>query len=149
MGAQCKERSVDTPLRSRLHRRVSAVVASIVLEARQQRSRGSVAKIVRNGSPALREAGQVHQVEALAALESSQVGNDRFGGKGLLQGNEACESEDRVVEVAFAGAVLKAAVGIQGSVQESSDEIAGLTERPRREPRHLQHSEPQTHCTIP
>jgi hypothetical protein len=37
----------------------------------------------------------------------------------------------------------------QLGLQEVGNEIPRLTELLRRESRHLQHFEPQTHCTIP
>src|SRR5712691_5540518 len=89
------------------------------------------------------------EVEAPAVTEPSEVRSDCLRWHGFLKGDESLQPENRVVEVAVAGAVLKPAVGIQATVQERGDEIPGLTELLRRQPRDLQHFEPQTHCTIP
>ena len=48
----------------------------------------------------------------------------------------------------IAGAILEAAVRMPLFEQKMLDEIARVTERLRRQPRDLQHFEPQTHDTI-
>jgi hypothetical protein len=70
-------------------------------------------------------------------------------GQVSAQGNKPFESEDGVVKVANAGAVLESPIGILLSAEEIGDKVGALTQQFGRQPRDLQHFEPQTHCTSP
>ena len=89
------------------------------------------------------------EVETGAIAEPVQVRGGLFDGKVFLQGDERVEAEDGVVEIARAGAILKAAVRVHTLAQEGRDEVARLTELLGRQPGDLQHLESQTHCTSP
>ena len=103
----------------------------------------------RSAAHAARQAGEVDEVETGAVAESVEVGGGLCDGKLFLQGDERVEPEDGVVEIARAGAILKAAVRVHTLAQEGGDEIARLTELLGRQPGDLQHLESQTHCTSP
>ena len=60
--------------------------------------------------PASRQTRQVDEVESIATAEAGQVALDPVDGKLLLEGHQAFEGEDGVVEVALAGPVAGAAV---------------------------------------
>ena len=74
----------------------------------------------------------------------------RFLGRHLfLQRDQRIQTEDGVIEIACAGAVLETAIRIGVGAQERRDEIARLTQLLGRQPGDLQHLESQTHCTSP
>jgi hypothetical protein len=127
---------------------VAAVTAPEGLEAGENRPRGQAGRIGRKPRPGAGEAGQVHEVQPVAVPEATKVRGDADSRHLGLQGDEAFDAEDGVVEVALARAILETAVRVQPPGEERRDETGGLTELLRREPRHLQHFEPQTHCTI-
>ena len=89
------------------------------------------------------------EVETGAVAEPVEIRGRPCDGKVFLQGDERVEAEDGVIEVARAGAILKAAVGVHTLAQEGRDEIARLTQLLGRQPGDLQHLESQTHCTSP
>ncbi len=59
------------------------------------------------------------------------------------------EAENGVIDIADAGPVSEAAVVVHLAAQKIGDEVRLLTQQFRRQPRDLQHFEPQTHCTSP
>jgi hypothetical protein len=70
----------------------------------------------------------MNKVESFAVGEFYKEGDNGIAGERLLQRDESLESEDGVIEVAVAAAVLETAIGVEAAVQEGGDEIAGLTE---------------------
>ena len=99
--------------------------------------------------PPSRQTGEVNEVEPGAIAESVKVGSGRRGGDVFLQRDQRVEPEHGVIEIARAGAILKAAVRVQTRSQEGADQTARLTQLLGRQPGDLQHLESQTHCTSP
>ena len=64
------------------------------------------------------------EVETGAVAESLDERGGPCDGKVFLQGDERVESEDGVIQIAHAGAILKAAVGVHTLAQEGRDEVA-------------------------
>src|SRR5262245_59033595 len=90
---------------------------------------------------------EVNEIEIASITELTQKAGDGTCWNGFLNGGQTLKAEDRVVQIARAVAILKTSVGIETTVKKGGDEIARFTELLRRQPRHLQHFEPQTHCT--
>src|SRR5581483_5461577 len=105
-------------------------------------------RVLPEGGPAAGEAGQVDEVEALAGPEAGQVAADAVGGEFALEGEEPFQGEDGVVEVALPGPVAGPSVVVELVVQEAGDGFSGLLQELGRQPRDLQHFEPQTHRSI-
>ena len=108
---------------------------------------GMLAWIARDVGPAACKAAQMDEVEIVAVVELPEKRRDRSGRERFVDRGQGFETEDRVVQVALPGPVLKPSVGIEPAVQKSCHQITGLTQLLGRQPRHLQHFEPQTHCT--
>src|SRR5262245_1918420 len=146
---QREKRGVRIAMESVRREGITTISATIRFQTPQDLARRDVREIARDGGPASCKAGKMDEVEAPAISEPFEVRRDGSQGSGLLKSDEPFQPEDRVIKIAVAGTVLEPAIGIQAAVQERGDQIAGLTELLRRQPRHLQHFEPQTHCTIP
>src|SRR6185369_14603098 len=99
-------------------------------------------------SPAAREGGEVDEVEPAAGAEGLEPGPDPVDRQLLPERDQSLEGEDGVVEVAGAGAVARAAVRVELLVEKPRDGLSGLLQEAGRQPRDLQHFEPQTHCSI-
>src|SRR5690606_8973289 len=98
---------------------------------------------------ASRETAEVDEPRVLIARALSDERRDaRLGGR-LLEGEQALESEDRVVEVRLARAIDERDAGSELRAEEAVDELGRVTQQARRQPRHLQHFEPRTHGTSP
>ena len=91
----------------------------------------------------------MHEVERGRVVVALEKLPDLRGRQVAPEGDERFEAEDGVVEVAAAVAILEAAVGIQPGGEEARGQVRRVTEQRRRQPGHLQHFEPQTHCTSP
>ena len=98
--------------------------------------------------PAAGQAGGVHEIQT-RGITGAQVRRRLLGGHVFLQRDERIQTEDGVIEIADAGAVLETAIRVGVGAQERRDEIARLTQLLGRQPGDLQHLESQTHCTSP
>src|SRR5207249_9757876 len=96
--------------------------------------------------PAARQAGKMDEVQ-VGLREPAQVRGGEIDMKLFLQCDERVETEDGVVEIARACAILEAAIRIEAAAQKGGDQIPRLTQLLGRQPGDLQHFEPQTHCT--
>src|SRR5438477_239893 len=83
-------------------------------------------------------------VEVLAVPEMLQIETHLLDGRILPERDQAFEGKDRVVEVALAGAVAGAAVFVELVAQKPGDGLSGFLKEVGRQPRDLQHFEPQT-----
>ena len=91
----------------------------------------------------------MHEVERLPVAETLQIRHDGFGRQFLAERDERLQTEHRVVEVACSRTVREAAVGIEMPSDEVRHEGGRFTEQLRRQPRDLQHLQPNAHCTSP
>ena len=71
---------------------------------------------------------------------------ERLALQGVLDGQTAAKG---VVEVRFPRSIPETAVRVQLRDHKIANKLARLTQSPGRQPRDLQHFEPQTHCTSP
>ena len=90
----------------------------------------------------------MNEVEVVARAEAAQIRRERLNRRLGLKCDEAFQPEDGVIQVRIAGAILKATIRMPLFEQKMLDESARVTELLRRQPRDLQHFEPQTHDTI-
>ena len=89
------------------------------------------------------------EVQRRAVPEPGEIGTGAIRVDRRPQRREALEPEDGVVEVGEAGAVGEPAGRIVALAEEAADQISRRLQQRRRQPRDLQHFEPQTHCTSP
>ena len=148
VGPEGQEGTVRGPVFRPAGRAVAAVRRAIGLEPFDERARRRLARGTDVG-PAAGEARGVHEVELGRVVVALQVAPHPCGRQGAPQCRQRLESEDGVVEVARPAAILEAAVRIQPCRKELRRQVRRVTEQRRRQPGHLQHFEPQTHCTSP
>ena len=115
-------------MRRRRRRRVAAVVAAARFDAGEQAIGQRRVGLAAERRPGPRQAGEVDEVETGAVAEPIEVGGGLLDGQWFLQGDERVEPEDGVVEIARAGAILKAAVRVETLAQKGRDQIARLTQ---------------------
>ena len=89
------------------------------------------------------------EVEGIAVAKRAEVTVEANGLDRFPERDQAVEPEDRVVKVAFPGAVFEAAIGILLPADKLPDEFGRLTQQVRREPGGLQHFEFHAHGTSP
>src|SRR3989442_1323796 len=90
----------------------------------------------------------MHEVQLLPCSELAEIGFQLRDRQGRLQGEQAFDPEDAVIEVAQAGAVLEPAVVILLAGEKESNEIGGITKEPGRQTGHLQHFQTHAHPTF-
>ena len=146
VGAQGQEAAVRGAVAGPAGRAVAAVRRAVALHAFEQR-RGR--RLVRGAEvgPAPGEAGGVHEIQVGRVVVAFEEPPYRVDRQVPPEGGQRFEAEDGVVEVARAVAILEAAVGIQPGGEEARRQVRRVTEQRRRQSGHLQHFEPQTHCT--
>ena len=89
----------------------------------------------------------MNEVETLAVAKRFDVTADAPGFDGLLQRRERIQTEHGVVEIALPFAIFESAVLILLRTEKTRDEFRGFrAENFRREPRDLQHFQPDAHA---
>ena len=114
-------------------------------------AQGAGGRLVRRAEPgpAPGEAVGMHEVQRSGIVVAGEEGAHPLGRRLALQGDQSLEPEDGVIKVARAVAILEAAVGVEPGGKEVCGQVGRVTEQRRRQSGHLQHFEPQTHCTSP
>ena len=88
------------------------------------------------------------EVEIIARKGRAQMRGNRRTIELHLQSLQAAEHEDGVVEIGCAIAVAAGAVTTQLCGDKGPDEIGGISQERRRQPRDLQHFETNTHVNL-
>src|SRR5207247_5005720 len=65
------------------------------------------------------------------------------------QSQQPIEAENRVVQIAFAAAILESSVFVLLALQKMANEFSGFSQKLGRQPRDLQHFQAEAHGSAP